>query len=75
MNHFYKKLEWNKLPEKLCITDEQYMIENLHPAHPVPEYVYYRQYKYKCNTLCELLQPLFNFDITNRIFIQIIKYN
>ena len=73
MNIVYKKLDWDKLPEKYSITDEQYMIENLRHVHPVPEYIYYRSYMYNCNTLCRLLQPLFNFDITNRIFIQIVK--
>ena len=73
MSMFYKKLDWNKLPEKYSITDEQYMIENFSHAHPVSEYEYYRQYKYDCKSLCELLQPLFNFDLTDRVFIQIIK--
>ena len=66
-------LDWPKLSEAYHLTDEQVIDKTLPHAHPVLHYEYYRQYMYNNNTLVQELQPLFNFDITNRIFIQIVK--
>lgn len=73
MNIFYEALDWPKIPNEYCIIDEQYMIDNFIHSHPYPDYPYYRQYNCNDNTLKRKLQPLFNFDITGRIFYQIIK--
>lgn len=73
MNKFYKTINWPDIPSEYHITDEATMIESLHPAHPYPDYPYYRQYKYKSSELEKQLQPLFNFDITGRVFVQIVR--
>ncbi len=73
MNLFYEELNWPKVPKEFCVIDENYMIENFQHSHPFLEYPFYRQYKCKNNTLTEKLQPLFNFDIKERVFYQIIK--
>jgi hypothetical protein len=66
-------LNWPQLPVEYHITEEAVMDKTLLPAHPFPHYQYYRQYNYNYSILEDHLQPLFNFDITNRVFIQIIK--
>jgi hypothetical protein len=73
MNTFYKILDWPKVPSQYCITNESILESTYHPAHPVKDYMFYRQYNCNDNTLVELLQPFFEFDITKRIFYQIIK--
>lgn len=73
MNNFYQELNWPQIPEEFCITDENILEDICQPAHPVPDYLFYRQYKFNNSTLRNTLQPLFNFDITGRIFYQIIK--
>lgn len=70
---YYQELHWSGIPENFYITDESYMITHFVNSHPYPDYPYYRQYKCKDNTLKEKLQPLFDFDITDRIFYQIVK--
>lgn len=73
MDRFCKMLDWPKLSEAYHLTDEQVMDKTLPHAHPVPHYEYYRQYMYNNNILVQELQPLFDFDIKDRVFIQIIK--
>lgn len=73
MTAIYEELNWPKVPEEFCITDEEFMINNFIHSHPVDHYLYYRQYKYNNNTLVKFLQPLFDFNIEGRIFYQIIK--
>lgn len=70
---YYEELNWPTVPDDFCITDEQYMIDHFIHSHPVEDYLFYRQYKYNNSILTNHLQPLFDFDITNRIFYQIIK--
>lgn len=71
---YYEELSWPKVPQEFCITDETFMIEQFQPAHPYPDYPYYRQFKCYNNTLYEKLQPLFDFNIRDRIFYQIVKH-
>jgi hypothetical protein len=73
MKHFYEELNWPEIPIDFCVTNENYMINNFQHSHPYPDYPFYRQYKNNDNTLRKKLQPLFDFDITGRIFYQIIK--
>jgi hypothetical protein len=73
MIQYYEEINWPNVPLEFCITDENYMVKYFENSHPYPDYPYYRQYKCKDNILKEKLQPLFNFDITGRIFYQIIK--
>lgn len=73
MDTFCKMLDWPRLSKAYHLTDEQVMDKTLPHAHPAPHYEYYRQYMYNNNTLVQELQPLFDFDIKDRVFIQIIK--
>lgn len=73
MNIYYEELNWPKVPNEYCITDEKYMIDTLIHSHPYPDYPFYRQYRCNTNALAKNLQPFFDFDITGRVFYQIIK--
>lgn len=73
MNNFYQELAWPIIPNEYNIAEERILENICTPAHPVPDYLYYRQYKLNDNTFEQMMQPLFDFDIHSRVFYQIVK--
>jgi hypothetical protein len=72
-NKFAQILDWKKIPEQLLFFTEDVIQQELEDCSPYAWYQQFRQYKVSCKKLTDYLQPQFNFDITNRVFYQIVR--
>lgn len=72
-NRFVKILDWNTIPKNLLLFTEDKIKSQFDDHSPYDWYQQFRQFKINNADLAAYLQPNFKFDITDRMFYQIIR--